>query len=269
MADSNDNSRLIDVSTPSRPNTFVVVDAGDFERLNAYSWHLNAYGRACRRDRSGSSPRTIQLHHEVFGCGERRHLKFANGNPLDCRRANLAFGKSPKRKNHPPADQCPAGARLIDISTKKFPAAFAVVDADIFDHLTQWSWHRRSDGYAARNFACESGERRVELMHRAIMVDCQLEVDHIDGDRLNNRRANLRVAQHAENSKNLTGYAASGKKGAHLIRETGRYRSSITVDGNVIGLGVFGTPEEAHAAYAAAASEHHGAFSSVRHKSET
>ena len=88
------------------------------------------------------------------------------------------------------------------------------------------------------------------------------DVDHMNGKRNDNRIANLREATRSENLRN-TGKRQSNKsgfKGVSFCRETGRWSAIISVDYKSIRLGRFATPEEAHAAYVAAAERLHGEF---------
>lgn len=86
------------------------------------------------------------------------------------------------------------------------------------------------------------------------------ELDHINGDSLDNRIANLRLATTSQNQANrrINQNNASGFKGVCKLRA--RFRAKITREGQARHLGTFDTPEEAHAAYAAAAREHFGEF---------
>jgi hypothetical protein len=87
------------------------------------------------------------------------------------------------------------------------------------------------------------------------------EVDHIDLNRRNNRWTNLRDATSAQNNRNRKPKTNKGKlKGANWHKRTGRYESSICVNGKRIYLGSFATAAEANAKYRAAAIEHFGSF---------
>jgi hypothetical protein len=92
-------------------------------------------------------------------------------------------------------------------------------------------------------------------------------IDHINGDRQDNRIANLRLADFSQNGANarLHAHNTSGYKGvAKVVRKgkwTGRWQASITVRNKQRSLGThFRTPEAAHEAYLKAAREHHGEF---------
>lgn len=89
------------------------------------------------------------------------------------------------------------------------------------------------------------------------------EIDHINLDKTDNRIANLRPANRALNNANSVPRAKSGFKGVVAIRR--RWRAGITLDGAFHCLGFFGTPEEAHEAYKAAARKAFGEFSRTGH----
>lgn len=87
-------------------------------------------------------------------------------------------------------------------------------------------------------------------------------VDHINGDGLDNRRANLRPATPSQNSANRgpASNNTSGYKGVSLYRRTGRWRASVGIDGAQHHLGYFTEPIDAARAYDAAALHHFGEF---------
>lgn len=92
------------------------------------------------------------------------------------------------------------------------------------------------------------------------------EIDHIDGNRANNRISNLRAATHAENIANsrLTKLGNSGVRGVHFERRTGRFAAHITHLQKQYHLGRFDTLEEAAAARREAATRLYGEF--ARHE---
>lgn len=87
-------------------------------------------------------------------------------------------------------------------------------------------------------------------------------MDHINGDRSDNRWENLREANCCQNSRNrkLDCQNTTGFKGVVFCCRNKKYRSRIKINGVRKELGWFKTPEEAHAAYCQAAQEYHGDF---------
>lgn len=87
-------------------------------------------------------------------------------------------------------------------------------------------------------------------------------VDHINMDRSDDRWENLREATHSQNLANTRRWShnSSGYKGVHFYRETGKWRARISHNGKQTCLGLHDTPEAAHAAYCAAASNLFGEF---------
>lgn len=83
-----------------------------------------------------------------------------------------------------------------------------------------------------------------------------MQVDHINGDRKDNRLENLRLVSHTGNQQNQTrphvSNVGSGIMGAHLEKRTWKYVARIKDNGKSIHLGTFKTAEAAHAAYVAA-----------------
>jgi len=106
-------------------------------------------------------------------------------------------------------------------------------------------------------------DRKIKYLHR-LVIDAPdgKNVDHIDGDRLNCTRANLRLASYSENARNgrLRKNNSSGRKGVYWHRRDKKWRAQIVLNGKNIHLGYFVSIEEAAAAYDAAALEFHGDF---------
>jgi hypothetical protein len=81
------------------------------------------------------------------------------------------------------------------------------------------------------------------------------EIDHINGEKSDNRLTNLRLATHSENRANAGPQKnnSSGYKGVGFNKKTGKWRATIRKDRRPISLGYFATAEEAHSAYKGAA----------------
>ena len=141
----------------------------------------------------------------------------------------------------------------------------ATIDAADVPLVEAWNWCARLERnavYAARG-AWVNGKKRTIYMHRELVGQVGgCEVDHRDGDGLNNRRANLRHATAAQNQRNqrIRPNNTSGLKGASYHKATGKWSAQIRANGKPVYLGLFETPEAAHAAYAKASAELHGEF---------
>lgn len=152
-------------------------------------------------------------------------------------------------------------AKLIPLTKGKS----AAVDADWYDVLAEHKW-LCCNGYAARKVATGFGARRQKTvyMHRVIAnAPDGTEVDHRDGNRLNNTAANLRLAAHWQNVANTPkrGRApASQYKGVRRYRRSAIWLASISANRKLYQLGAFASEEAAARAYDKAAKELHGEF---------
>lgn len=144
----------------------------------------------------------------------------------------------------------------------------AVVDPEDVGQVTRYSWHALRRGHTryakATLRSAEDPKGGTILMHRLILgvVDPGIQVDHRDGDGLNNRRSNLRICSREENLRytRLRSDSRTGLKGVGFNARLNRYHARIFVNKKSVYLGSFETAEEAHAAYCRAAEIHYREF---------
>lgn len=130
-----------------------------------------------------------------------------------------------------------------------------LIDEQDMELVSQHPWTAASDGYAKKYYEKKiNGKRKrwVVHMHRLIMgAEKGQIVDHINQDKLDNRRSNLRFADkslNAMNSKKASG--RTGLRGVIINTQKGKpFMARITQYGRQIHLGRFNTAEEAHEAY--------------------
>lgn len=146
----------------------------------------------------------------------------------------------------------------------------ALVDDEDFDYLNQWKWfamHNNRKGrkhwYVGRNSPMVDGIRRTIRMHRLIMnVKEEMEIDHKNGNGLDNCRSNLRICLPIENTRNqrLRSDNASGFKGVCWNKEAKKFTASIGLNRKRQHIGYFCSALEAAKAYNETAKKLHGEF---------
>jgi hypothetical protein len=165
-------------------------------------------------------------------------------------------------RNYRPRPAVPKGdVRLIPLGD----GFYAYVDAADYEWLSQWRWHMNG-GYAAR---MEKGKR--VYMHRQIMQPAQEKlVDHIDSNRANNCRSNLRVCNHLENQRNKRkeNGSASRFKGVFYDKRYDKWRARCRCGGERRTFGCFDNELDAARAYDRAAVQWFGEFARLNFPEE-
>jgi hypothetical protein len=128
--------------------------------------------------------------------------------------------------------------------------AYALIDAADADLANGWRW-RFSDGYAARQDR-RDGRRTTIYLHRTLLglrPGDGLDGDHINRDRLDNRRSNLRILPHkgranAQNSPSFAG-SSSQYRGVYWNRRKKKWAAQMQMGGKTTYLGLFTNETEA------------------------
>lgn len=157
------------------------------------------------------------------------------------------------------------------IHAGKYETMVDSIDAD----LANWWWAiintHKSLGHAIHSTGGRKNKKRF-WMHRVIMeriLDRPLErnevVDHIDGNGLDNRRCNLRLATVGQNNMNKGPGSnnTSGYKGVYWRPDKRKWSAEIVAYGKKRRLGYFKSAETAYEAYCEAAKEMHGEFAKL------
>lgn len=141
----------------------------------------------------------------------------------------------------------------------------AKVDDESFEFLNQWKWSYHSAGYAWR-WSSTKINRKPILMHRLINKTPQgLTTDHINRDKLDNRKANLRTAEYFQNRMNskMMNTNTSGYRGVVWRKDRNSWVAKVTHKGKRIYLGSSKSKIEAAEIYYRAATKLCGEFISL------
>jgi hypothetical protein len=138
----------------------------------------------------------------------------------------------------------------------------AIVDDVMFAHLSNYKWsavrNKYGTWYAKRMVTNFIGVRCTVYLHWAVIGqptdrNRQIVVDHIDGDGLNNRASNLRIATQRENllntKKRRNGKTSSRYHGVYWHKPSKIWRAALFVNGKLKHLGCFENELEAHERY--------------------
>ncbi len=154
------------------------------------------------------------------------------------------------------------GAIRIEISTKSNLDTFTLVDREfayLFTDGYKWCPHNNKGiTYVDRRFA-----GKYEQLHRVITnAPRDKQVDHINGNTLDNRRCNLRICTASDNMKNrvIGKNNKSGYKGVLWRAERKRFVATIFAGNKQVHLGTFKSREAAAEAYDQAAIKYFGEF---------
>ena len=142
----------------------------------------------------------------------------------------------------------------------------AIIDLDDVPIVSGFSWwinaHKKST-YAIRSVRISPNVWSTIYMHRLIMnAPDNLQVDHISGDGLDNRRSNMRLVTIAQNRRNqrINNRNSSGFKGVSFHAQSGKWRAMIGHLGTMRHIGLFECPVDAHIAYCKESKRLHGEY---------
>lgn len=140
------------------------------------------------------------------------------------------------------------------IQTKK--GELIVVDNALLKQIKSFSWYVNKVGYAVND------SKPRKYMHRLIMGFPKGGVDHINGNKLDNRRKNLRLCNQSQNTANASKRSTnkSGYKGVSWNKRYSKWEAYLTKDYKHVFLGYFDDKDKAALAYNRKAKELFGEF---------
>ncbi len=150
---------------------------------------------------------------------------------------------------------------LIPLRNKKREVIdYAIVDDDLWSEFSQYNWYKKESGYAARGRRKSDGPgKSVIYMHRLVLgLDSSdlRQGDHINHNRLDNRRGNLRPVTNAQNAQNTKSRGGSSKYRGVSLTKDGKWNASGTLRYHTYHIGNFDKEELAAEAAEAWRKEH-------------
>lgn len=165
----------------------------------------------------------------------------------------------------------------IPLNSRKYPGLYALIDEADFELVSQYQWHpkpRPTVGFYAATTVRSGGKRRELRMHRLILAaPREMEVDHADGNGLDNRRGNLRLATKVQNMANrclrisdrntTSRYKGVNLRNASTKIGAKKWEAKLCSNGKVKFRKSFYSEIEAAQAYDSAARHFHGEFATL------
>lgn len=139
----------------------------------------------------------------------------------------------------------------------KFKSEKVKIDVWDIHYFESYKWyiHRSGNKKYLRGYISGDRSSGLKYLHKLILPG--VEVDHINGNSLDNRRSNLRLCKRYQNNGNRRDL---GSKGVHFDKRTQKYRAEISCNGSRFRLGRFKNFEDAKEAYNKKAAELFGEF---------
>lgn len=144
---------------------------------------------------------------------------------------------------------------------------YALVDPEDFERLNRYKWHCSQSNYAKRATRSQSGKGRKQVeifMHKVVCPPPEgMIADHINRNRLDNRKANLRPATWTQNAWNRSSVRKTRKtrhKGIRYYKDTKKWQVRLMINGRRVSFGCYDDEEEAAKAYDVVAKKYRGEY---------
>lgn len=155
----------------------------------------------------------------------------------------------------------PEGTKAIALTK----GHFTLVDEQDFSELSKYNWfarvYKNGKVYACRKIQVPK-ETTINIHRQILNAPYDREVDHINGNALDNRRCNIRLVTRSQNNMNkeLQSNNTSGYRGVYWNTRRRRWVAAIQVNGKSKYLGAYSNPYTAHQAYLEGSKLYHGDY---------
>jgi hypothetical protein len=186
----------------------VFFDLEDFSKLDRFNkWKLSRSKSVVADYRKGKQMMRITLHNLLTGC---QFVKWVNGNVYDFRKINMERAKRPC--NHVPGGKTRKGneyrvenGTVVLFIESKGTKYEALIDCEDYLIAREYTWNRNPVSGYVQSMTREGRANTKHLyLHRVLLglSDSIDTVDHVNGNKLDNRRCNLRACSLSQNHHN-------------------------------------------------------------------
>lgn len=147
--------------------------------------------------------------------------------------------------------------KTIPVYRNRVKVAESLVDDDMHHYLSKFKWYLDNYGYVRRHIWTKEHNTKSRYIHHEVIgtkvgdENIQWVADHINRNKLDNRKSNLRMCSSSQNGFNRTkSYNKSSKMmGVSWHKQQQKWESTITKSGKKLFLGMFKTQRMAYNAY--------------------
>lgn len=224
-----------------------LIDTYNYQNIKEHTWGINGNNIITHINR-----KTVLLTHFLLKIDpKKKYVKVLheNGDSFDYRMDNLYTGNKYIKQNE--------FYEVVCFGGKKF-----LIDEDDYERVKNYVWHIDSGGYVITK-AKETN--KIIKIHRLILelLDSpgNIEVDHINRDKADNRKQNLRIANRSQNCINqISNVNTSGTVGVYWNKSANKWCSQINKDNVRYYLGSYDDISDAINARKNAEKKLHGEF---------
>jgi len=124
-----------------------------------------------------------------------------------------------------------------------------LIDDEDMPLATCFNWYDSDEGYAVCNMYIGNGKQIKRSLHRFLLNFPRKDTDHIDGNRKNNQRNNLREVTNRQNAQNRQVHRDGKLPNVNYRKERGKYQVKVRINGIQKHIGYYDTELEGYIAY--------------------
>ena len=155
---------------------------------------------------------------------------------------------------------------ILTINSKTHGIHDVLIDDDDYEKIKDYKWNvlKKSNGIYIICTARTADRKRHTLRMQRVIMNCNsgMDVDHVNGNTLDNRKSNLRICTHTENMRNMSKRknVTSVYKGVYFNKSRNKWTASIRINGTLKHLGHYKTEDQAAISYNISAVKYFGEF---------